>query len=160
MKAQPPCLQQDSNGQARRAAVLRDERGRRLEVDMLRAGDDQSVLELVAVLEQPSQAPRPMVELLGAQRLVRVKRLEDGEADFPVVELGWKRHGKRLLGRSARLLDPPRRSLLPWRPGWRASASSSRVPRVGSEAPARGSSSTRAAVLCSTTTRGESAPRR
>src|SRR5262245_28889610 len=94
MKAQPCCLQQDSNRQERRAAVLGDERGRHVEVDLLCTGEDRRVLQLVAVLEKPPEAPRSMVELLRAQDLVRVQRLEDGEADFPVVELGWKRHGK------------------------------------------------------------------
>jgi hypothetical protein len=86
--------------------VFRHERGRDLQVDVLRAGDDQRVSELPPVLEEPAEPPRSVVELLGRQSLVRVQRLEDRKADFSLFESGVKRHGKRLFGRSARLLDP------------------------------------------------------
>ena len=60
---------------------------RQFEVDVVRAGDLHRVLELVAMLEELPEAPCSVVELFGGQLLVRVQRLEDGEADFAVVEL-------------------------------------------------------------------------
>src|SRR6266550_4665641 len=124
MKAQFRRSEQYSNREAGRAAVQSHERRRQLEVDLVRARDHHRVLELVAVLEELPEAPRSVVELFGSQLLVRVQRLEDGEADFTVVELGRKRHGKRLFGRSTRRLDPQVVASRLWRPALQASASS------------------------------------
>ena len=55
------------------------ERRRQLEFDVIRARDHHRVLELVAVLEELSEAPRSVIELGGRQFLVGVQPLEDGE---------------------------------------------------------------------------------
>jgi 7,8-dihydro-6-hydroxymethylpterin-pyrophosphokinase len=52
MKAQPRRSEQDSNRQAGRAAVHRDEGRRQLDVDVVGAGDLHRVLELVAVFQE------------------------------------------------------------------------------------------------------------
>lgn len=86
--------------------MLCDERGCEVEVDILRARDDQGVSELVAVLEELTEPPGSVVELLRRQILVRVQRFEERKADFSFVESGLERHGKGRFGRSTRPLDP------------------------------------------------------
>jgi 3-oxoacyl-[acyl-carrier protein] reductase len=84
--------------------VYRDQCARSFEVDVDGARDLHGVLDLVAVLDELSEAPGADVELFLGQVLVGVQRFEDRKADAELGEVFGGGHAS-LFGRSLRRLD-------------------------------------------------------